>query len=298
MSDSENTASNNPGGDAVPPAPRVRAGQLLREARTRAGLSLAKVSGDLRISAAMLEALEEGHYEKLAGAPYIRALIVSLSRHLHLDPKVVLQAYSNETGIEPSMAVPVSPYKDDSKTHAKAHKQIFILLLAVLLFVLLLIMGKVNSSSSGEGSPPPAPGKSDTLLSISPASDSDSLALDSLGIDSTGADSVARKDSLTATTANGPTATAAATEAQPAAVKEPTTVRIRALSDSVYIRIIRAGRRESSRVLAPGQLIELRHTDAITCITRTSNSVEVAAGGSVVVPDKRRFKVSGSSITY
>ena len=48
----------------------------------------------------------------------------------------------------------------------------------------------------------------------------------------------------------------------------------------------------------PGEAIEVKHNDVITFITRNSNSVEVTAGGTVVIPDKRRFKVSGTSVTY
>jgi cytoskeleton protein RodZ len=293
-------------------APRATAGQLLRAARTRAGLTTAKVSADLRISPSILEALESGDYGRLAGAPYIRALLVSLSRYLRIEPKDVLQAYAEETGSHAATVTPVSPYKDDSKTHAKAHKQIFILLLAVLLFVLLLIMGKVSSSSPEETEPEAAPASSDTLLNIDPLIESDSLNADSLSLDSAAADTIPLIDTATMASAAAPANTAALAkpEAAPAkettkeAVKEPvepkqpTTVRVAALSDSVYIRVIRAGKRESSRVLAPGQAIELKHSEAITFITRNSSTVEVTVGSTVVVPDKRRFKVSGGTIAY
>jgi cytoskeleton protein RodZ len=322
MADSENPASEINSAGEQPKAPQITAGQMLRDARTRAGVTVAKVSGDLRISASVLEALEAGDYSKLAGAPYIRALLVSLSRYLHLDSKDVLQAYGEEIGSEPAATVPVSPYKDDSKTHAKAHKQIFILLLAVLLFVLLLIMGKVNSSSSDDYEAPAAPTNTDTLLNIDPVMESDSLSLDSLDMDSTATDTMLLLDTIVApkqskavqTTekvdpkAVKPEVRTEATKVTPPAAKETTppkeatkeatSVRVQALSDSVYIRVIRAGRRESSRTLAPGQSIEVRHDDVITFITRNSNTVEVTAGGTVVIPDKRRFKVTGSSITY
>lgn len=296
MADSENPASENPsenhGAGEGSGAPRVTAGQMLRDARARAGLTVAKVGADLRVSPTVIEALEAGDYGKLAGGPYIRALLVSLSRHLRLDSREVLAAYAAEIGTEPSVAAPVSAYKDESKTHAKAHKQIFILLLAVLLFVLLLIMGKVNSSSSGEAEPA-APTSSDTLLNIDPMPD-DSLVLDSLAMDSAAVDTLPRLDTVAGA---GPEPEAAAPKEPPAA-REPTTVRVQALSDSVYVRVLRAGRRESSRTLAPGESMEIKHNDVITFITRNSNSVEVSAGGTVVIPDKRRFKVAGTSITY
>jgi cytoskeleton protein RodZ len=321
MADSENPSPENNSARQEPAAPRVTAGQMLREARLRAGVTVAKVSADLRVSPAMIDALETGDYEKLAGAPYIRALFVSLSRYLRLDSRDVLQAYSEETGSVTPEVAPVSPYKDDSKTHAKAHKQIFILLLAVLLFVLLLIMGKVNSSSSDEPEPAPAPSSADTLLNIAPAAQNDSLLLDSLGMDSTATDTLPLADTAAVKSAKPDNSKAAATPAKPVAAvapaeaakdakdkdkeakdaapaKEPTAVRVRALTDSVFVRVIRAGRRESSRTLAAGESFEIKHGDAVTFITRNSNSVEVSAGGTVVIPDKRRFKVSGSSITY
>jgi cytoskeletal protein RodZ len=311
MADTENPASEDNNAREEPKAPRITAGQMLREARLKAGVTVAKVSADLRISPNILEALESGEYSKLAGAPYIRALLVSLSRYLKLDTKDVLQAYGDETGIQPATAVPVSPYKDDSKTHAKAHKQIFILLLAILLFVLLLIMGKVNSSSSEEREPE-APPSSDTLLNIDPAMESDSLSIDSLGMDSAAVDSTLdttavkaiKPEARTEATTITPPAAAKAKEEKPAVVKEPaqgrepTAVRLQALSDSVFVRVIRPGRRESSRALAPGEAMNIKHEDVITFITRNSSSVEVTAGGTVVIPDKRQFKVSGTSISY
>jgi cytoskeleton protein RodZ len=318
MADSEIPASEPHSADETPATPRVPAGQLLREARTRAGLTVASIATDLRVSSALIEAIEAGDYSKFAGAPYVRAMMVSISHRLRIDSKEVLLAYGAETGAEPTPVAAVSPYKDDSKTHARAHKQIFILLLAVLLFVLLLIMGKVNSSSPDDEASSAAPAQSDTLLNVDPIGDADSLALDSLGLDSAGSDSLsAAKDSVaspkpakTLTPATKPVAAAAVTApvstetsaAEPAkeasAAKEPTAVQVRALGDTVFVRILRAGRRESSRTLPPGQTIDVQHNDVIVFITRTSNSVEVTAGGTVVIPDKRRFKVAGTSITY
>ena len=160
MEDTENTSPDLSENDATESAaPRVSAGQKVRQAREALGIPAAKLCADLRISPAALEALEAGDYGKLAGAPYVRATLVSLSRPLRLDSKELLQAYAEETGSGQATSAPVSPYKDDSGTHARAHKQIFILLLAVLLFVLLLIMGKVNTSApEPESTAPPATG--------------------------------------------------------------------------------------------------------------------------------------------
>jgi cytoskeletal protein RodZ len=304
MAESEKPAPEN--NDAEAKASRTGAGELILAARKRAGLAAEKVCADLRISPATLAAIESGDYGKLAGAPYTRALLVSLSRYLRLDSRDVLAAYAAETGLAAAAAAPVSPYKDDSKTHARAHKQIFILIVVGLLLVLLLIVGKVSSTSPEETEPAPPPTSSDTLLNIDPASDSlmnDSLGLDSLALDTLAADTASAHDLAKAESEKEKDARIQAAKAKDAAEdkagpRAETLVRIQALSDSVYIRVMPAGRRERSHTLSPGKVFEVKHDDAITFITRNSGTVEVTVGGTTVVPDKRRFKVDGSSVTY
>ena len=266
--------------------PRVSAGALIREAREKAGIPAAKLCADLRISPATLEALEAGQYEKLAGAPYVRAMLVSLSRHLRLETKDVLKAYADEIGEQAAPAAQVSPYKDDSGTYAKAHKQIFILILAVLLFILLLIMGKVNTSAPEPEPEAPAAG-ADPLLNIDPVAGQDSLLHDSLDLsDSAAVDSAAAASPAAA-------ASAAAQDDE-----YETRVKITALADSVWLRILPAGSREVSQYLRRNKPLEFTHGDAITFITRTGGSLRVHVGDSIVVPAGRRFKVDGNQVTY
>jgi transcriptional regulator with XRE-family HTH domain len=277
----EDTEDNiDPGADETPPppeTPRVSAGGMIRQAREAAGIPAARISGDLRISEATLEAIESGRYEKLAGSPYVRALLMSLSRHLRLDPRDVLKAYDEETGDgRKAPAVQVSPYKDDSGAHAKAHKQIFILLLAVLLFILLLIMGKVNTSSPDQ-EPESSPGAADTLLNIDPLPDEEDILPD---------DSAAPGDA------------GAGAADQPVEPPHETRVRVLGLSDSVWLRILPAGGREVSEYLRRNRPTEYVHDDAITFITRQGASVRVFLGDTSVVPQRRRFVVDGAEIIF
>ncbi|HEX2612188.1 MAG TPA: helix-turn-helix domain-containing protein [Fibrobacteria bacterium] len=298
MDDIENTSPDSPEEKpAEETAPRLGAGQRVRAAREALGIPVSKLCADLRISPATLEALEAGDYSKLAGAPYVRAMLVSLSRPLRLDSRELLQAYADETGSRQATTAPVSPYKDDSGTHAKAHKQIFILLLAVLLFVLLLIMGKVNTSAPAPvPAPPPATG-SDTLLKIDPLPEIDSLPADTTRggiLDTARADS-ARKP---AAKAAAPTPQPAAAETTDPEVAQETRVRVLALGDSVWLRVLPAGDRELSFYLRRNKPREFRHRDALTFITRQAGAVRVFLGDSSVVPDKRRFKIDGDQISY
>ncbi len=278
MENNEDLTPEN--GNEPASSPKPGAGRMIREAREALGIPLAKVSADLRISPATLEALEAGDYGKLAGAPYVRAMLVSLSRHLRLDSREVLQAFAEETGSAQSSAAPVvSPYKDDSGTHARAHKQIFILILAVLLFVLLLIMGKVNTSSP-DPEPAPVPAETDTLLKIDPLPDT---------LPADGA-------SDTVDTVAAAVLPNSAEDDEPE-VRE-TRVRILGLNDSVWLRVLPAGDREVSMYLRRNRPQEFVHADAITFITRQGGTVRVFLGDSSVVPDKRRFKVDGEQIDY
>lgn len=285
---SPNTPGETQGGQPVVPSheatPHVSAGTLIRTAREKAGITAAKLCSDLRIAPATLAALEAGNYGALAGPPYVRAMLVSVSRYLRIETRDVLKAYAEEAGgQEPAAASPISPYKDDSGTHAKAHKQIFILLLAVLLFILLLIMGKVNTSSP-EPEPVAPAVPTDTLLNIEPPGDS--LPADSLGAPLT--DSLAVTDT---------TATEGAAQEDFSAGNLETRVRIVALTDSVWLRILPAGARESSLYLRLDRAVDFNHDDVITFITRRGGMVRVIAGDNELVPSQRRFKVDGDQIT-
>lgn len=270
--------------------PRRSAGDLIRAAREQAGIPVAKLCADLRIAPATLTALEAGDYSKLAGPPYVRAMLVSLSRYLRIDSREVLKAYSEEAGdTDTTTSAPVSPYKDDSGSHAKAHKQIFILILAVLLFVLLLIMGKVNTSSP-EPEPAEQPVAADTLLNIAPPGDT--AFVDPPADSSLLADSTLTSDVSAGEVESGGTE---ATEEEPENTE--TKVRVIALTDSVWLRILPAGSRESSLYLRLDRPVDFTHAETITFITRKGGSVRVIAGDQEKIPSGRRFKVDGDQIT-
>lgn len=280
----DNKDDHTPDESSAQPGPRVSAGALIREAREAAGIPAAKVCSDLRISPATLEALEAGEYDKLAGAPYVRAMLVSLSRHLRLDSARILKAYADEVGDKPDEIVQVSPYKDDSGTHAKAHKQIFILILAVLLFILLLIMGKVNTAAPGP-EPEPAAAPADTLLNLDPGYESDPLLVDTVST-----------DSLPAAADTATTAAAAPMDEEPEEETPETRVTLEAVLDSVWIRILPAGEREISMYLYRGKPVDYNHADAVTFITRQGRTVRVTVGDRSFVPPRRRFKVDGAQV--
>jgi cytoskeleton protein RodZ len=66
------------------------AGVLLRQAREAAGLHVAALAVALKVPVRKLEALEEGRYEDMGDAVFIRALASSVCRTLKIDPQPIL----------------------------------------------------------------------------------------------------------------------------------------------------------------------------------------------------------------
>ncbi|HET6350917.1 MAG TPA: RodZ domain-containing protein [Coriobacteriia bacterium] len=73
-------------------------GDTLRERRIALGLSVEQVEQATRIRGKLLEALEEGHYDRLPNPGYVRGYISSYGRFLELDTVPLLNMYKAETG--------------------------------------------------------------------------------------------------------------------------------------------------------------------------------------------------------
>lgn len=74
----------------LPAADGGHAGALLRAARQQQGLHIAALAAAIKVPAAKLEALEDGRYDELPDATFVRALANTLCRVLKIDPAPVL----------------------------------------------------------------------------------------------------------------------------------------------------------------------------------------------------------------
>jgi cytoskeletal protein RodZ len=275
--------------DAAGESPRV--GQVLQQARLAAHIEANKICADLRISQQALEALEQGNYHLLPGDPYIRALLGSMSRYLGLDPQDMVKAYNREIGHAPQ-APSIAPYTDKAQTHSNAHKQIFIVIVLALFVVLFLLIGRLNR---GEEEPalPAAGGPATTEAPALPsdtALESRSLSPDSAAVDSLAEDSakVAPAPGAGSAMAQAPAA-AADTAGMNVAV-------IRPLRDSVGIRVVRSGKEDFATLLRLGKQMQITHPDTIIVYTTQRSTVEVTVDGRAHVPNRKRFKVYGSTV--
>jgi len=78
--------------DGSRPRDSQTAGQMLRAARERQGVHLARLSVNLKVSVAQLEALEADRHEAFKGIAFVRALALSVCRQLKIDPTEVMAA--------------------------------------------------------------------------------------------------------------------------------------------------------------------------------------------------------------
>jgi len=97
MTPSLKTESVSESGLAQPKAAAVTAGQLLREARQKAGVHLAVLSVTLKVPVRQLEALEADELDLAKGPVFYRGLASSVCRHLQTDPAPILALLPHTT---------------------------------------------------------------------------------------------------------------------------------------------------------------------------------------------------------
>ena len=73
-------------------------GEQLRSARERAKLSVHDLANALNMKADQVRAVEESHWKTFVAPVYIRGFVRTMSRHLKLDPTVILAELETELG--------------------------------------------------------------------------------------------------------------------------------------------------------------------------------------------------------
>lgn len=84
-----------------------RLGDVLREARERRDIDLARAERETKIRSRYLQALEDGDYGSLPGAVYTRGFLRNYARYLALDPEQLIQLYRRESGEPEAAPAPV-----------------------------------------------------------------------------------------------------------------------------------------------------------------------------------------------
>lgn len=290
----------------------TKVGQTLQRARLSAHIETNKICADLRISTQALEALEQGNYHLLPGDPYIRALLGSMSRYLGLDPAAIVKAYNKEIGATPQ-APSIAPYTDKATKYSNSHKQIFVVIVLALFVVLFLLIGKLNRGENVPSLPAaggPAPVDSIALPGDS-ATESKYLAPDTLATGAEGEkDPKAKPPTATVPPGTAPTGPASSSAApnlppgaqgplpagSPADTAGMNIAVIKPLVDSVGVRIVRSGKEDFATLLRFGKQMQVSHPDTIIVYTSKRGTVEVTVGGRTVTPNRKRFKIYGTTV--
>jgi cytoskeleton protein RodZ len=98
--------------------------------------------------------------------------------------------------------------------------------------------------------------------------------------------------------APGSTATPAGTAAAAAAAATAglNSAIIKPLIDSVGVRVVRSGKEDFSTLLRLGKQMQVSHTDTIVVLVSKRKSVEVTIGEKTVIPERKRFKIFGTTL--
>jgi len=287
-SDSKSNPEESPG--------RTSAGAMLREARLAAGLDAARMAADLRISLQAFEALETSQYHLLPGDPYVRALLSSLARQLHLDPQVVMKAYGKEMGVTAHTGQ-VAPYEDRDESMTTSHRKILIALMVLLLVGFVFVLRQLNKPGADKTAAAAAD-SAESALNDSPTEEdslpeSSALQPDSLDEQAGGAAGGEAGSGSNAAVGDSAAKAGEAAKAAPDTAKHVTI--FRATGDSVWVRLIGTkGKPDTFRLLKMGQTFKVVHSDTLRIALSEKGKLLLELDGKVMNPSRKRFKLFGT----
>jgi len=133
--------------DAVMPLMPASPGALIKAGRERAGVHMAVLSVNLKVSVKQLEALEADQFELLSGPVFARALAAKVCRFVKIDPDPVLALMPAATnGLKPLqiLGADTSPSYQSNPSASNPNSMgmgLKLGLLALLLILSILVFG-------------------------------------------------------------------------------------------------------------------------------------------------------------
>ncbi|HEU0283386.1 MAG TPA: RodZ domain-containing protein [Gallionella sp.] len=125
-------------GDSPAPVVAIPLGKTLREARERLGLSIADVSGQIKLAVRQIEALEADDFQRLPEMPFVRGFVRSYAKILHLDAQPLLASLPQANADSVPLLVPVSVEVPFPSAHSPQRQNLIWLGAALLLSVLVV----------------------------------------------------------------------------------------------------------------------------------------------------------------
>lgn len=121
----------------------LKAGQLLREARLKKGLSLEDVAEATKIRLPFVAAIEEGQYDKLPSPAYAKGFVTNYAQFLGLQSREIMALFRREFDerkayrVLPENLVEKSAFSGFRIRISQVSALFFVFLLFVLLFLML-----------------------------------------------------------------------------------------------------------------------------------------------------------------
>ncbi len=134
-------------------------GDTLRERRVALGITLEQAEAGTRIRSRLLEALEDGAYERLPNPGYVRGYISSYARFLELDSVPLLNMYKAETGAARYSELNLPQTEEAVKPTGQQHAMPWRAALSVALAIALISLAiwAITRFVSGPEPTPPVP---------------------------------------------------------------------------------------------------------------------------------------------
>jgi transcriptional regulator with XRE-family HTH domain len=117
-------------------------GQSLRQARERAGLSLAEISLRTKVREALLEAIEREEFEQLPAGLLTRGFLRAYAREVDLDPEAVVDQYRRRYESDTLSPVPARPpaHFASRQTTERRMAQVRVAMIVLTAVVVILIV--------------------------------------------------------------------------------------------------------------------------------------------------------------
>jgi len=243
-------------------------GEILRNKRISMNLSIEKLSKDLRIGKAYIEAIEENKFDLIPAPTYVRVYVKTIAEHLKLDAAALLKQLYKENSKIAGMQAKEKQFEEEKPLNVKVSEQSkngkfgLIVLLLILLVVLIFVVSQNDNLNNGEIIIVEDTDKSSEIITQEP-DDFENLPSDS----SMRGDTIITEDS------------AAVVAAIPAPEKIELTLKV--VKSNSWVEIFADGKvsQKGEIIHAPSQIIIATAVDSINVRAGKQEVVEISVNG-------------------
>jgi len=248
-------------------------GEELRAARLRLGEDLRAVSSALRIRQEHLEAIEDGHFDRLPGRAYAIGFVRAYAEYLGLDAPSIVSRFKQEAGVPPEPTI--QPAVFDEETHEEERQPQGLLIGLLVLFLIGLGFAVYFSQSADK-----MLAKHVEAPAAAPKSAEPEAALPAKPVETPAPAPETPKPQAAAPPSPEPPAGSQTF----GATTGPSRVTVKALRDGVWLRIEdqTSGEVLITRKLKAGDKFQVPDRPNLVLVTRDGGSLELTLDGTPI----------------